>query len=117
MKVFPDAGLKASSTRTFRPPEHSGHPNTFSKSLRVLLSDEFSQSDPVGIQQLADSGGVDTCHNNQRGLGINLIKDAQPLHLLRLVLIVFRRAEVMHQTRLVAMKNKQMGEGHQPLLP
>ena len=55
-------------------------------------------------------------HDDLADLGVDVGEDPQPLHALRLQLVVLGRRHVVHRDRLVAVDQEQLDERHQPLL-
>ena len=67
----------------------------FQNHYESCFATSFRRATRSGLNSSLVSARVDTRYDNQRGFGIHLIKDAQPLHLLRLALIVLGGAEVV----------------------
>lgn len=84
--------------------------------LRVPLVNQILEPHTVGGEQRLDVLRADVRHDDLTDLVVDIAEQAVGLHLLRLVTVVFGRADVVDRRRLVAMDQEQVDQRHQPLL-
>jgi len=82
----------------------------------LAFGNELSKRYTVWICQLRNAALVDSRDNNEPGLCIDTVENFESLHPLRLVLIIFCRAQVVDRPDLVALNQEEVRQRHQSLL-